>query len=780
MDMDETVKKMTLEDKIDLCMGADFWNSKAMEKYGIASFKMSDGPHGLRCQEDKTDMIGVNESLPATCFPAAVTAGATWNRELYAMEGEAIGREALAAGVAVVLGPGCNIKRNPLCGRNFEYLSEDPCIAGEMAAAFINGQQSTGVSSCLKHFAANNQEYKRMNGDSLIDDRALREIYLAPFETAVKKSRPDAVMCAYNKINGIHCSDSKWLLSDVLRNEWGFDGMVVTDWGALNDRIEGFRAGCDLNMPGGSQFMKRATVDAVKNGKLNETDIDRSVKRILTVAKNAASHEKTSFSFDEHNALALKIAEQGAVLLKNEDSVLPAKQEDMALIGCMAKHFRYQGSGSSHINPAKLTSLCDALPHAPYTECCDENGNVTDAMLKAAAEAAKNAKVAVVAAGLPDIYESEAIDRESMALPHGHNKMIEAVADANPNTVVVLLGGSAMELPWIDRVKAVLYMGLSGQAGGRAAANLLTGKAVPCGKLTESWPVSYDGVISRETFGKRNTEYRESIYVGYRYYDKADKKVRFPFGFGLSYTEFSYSDLHIENNTVTATVTNTGKTAGAEVVQLYIAPPQNSVHRPVRELKGFARVQLDPGESGSVRFELDGRSFAVWNDGWAIPGGVYEIQIGASSRDIRLSSALEISGEELKAPDWQEKSWYETLNGMPSRLDFEKAMGHTVPVIPEPRKGTFTLDNSCMEMKDSSFVMKIQYMVTERIIAKCCGGKRDYSNPAFKMMATCATDCPLRAVVINSGGAVTDKTARCLLEMANGHFFKGIIRLIKG
>lgn len=779
MNIDETVKKMTLEDKIDLCTGADFWNSKAMEKYGIASFKMSDGPHGLRCQEKEADMIGINESIPSTCFPTAVTAGATWNRELYAKEGEAIGKEALAAGVEVVLGPGCNIKRNPLCGRNFEYLSEDPYIAGEMAAAFIKGQQSTGVSSSLKHFAANNQEYKRQNGDSLIDDRALREIYLAPFETAVKKGKPDTVMCAYNKINGVHCSDNKWLLTDVLRNEWDFDGMVVTDWGALNDRIEGFKAGCDLNMPGGSQFMKKATVDAVKSGKLSEADIDKSVKRILTVAEKAALHHKEFFSIEEHNALALKIAEQGAVLLKNENNLLPAKEEDIVLIGYMAKHFRYQGSGSSHINPTSLTSLTDALPNTKYVECCDANGVVTEKQLSKAAEAARNAKTAVVVAGLPDIYESEAIDRESMALPDGHNKMIEAVATANPNTVVVLLGGSAMELPWIDKVKAVLYMGLSGQAGGQAAANLLTGKAVPSGKLTESWPASYDDVISKNTFGNRNTEYRESIYAGYRYYDKANKKVRFPFGFGLSYTEFSYSDLHIENNIVTVTVTNTGKTAGAEVVQLYIAPPQNSVHRPIRELKGFARIQLNPGESKSVQFELDERSFAIWNDGWVIPGGVYEIQIGASSRDIRLSSALEISGEAVKAPDWQKESWYENMNGSPSRLDFEKAMGHTAPVIPEPRKGTFTLDNSCMEMKDSSFVMKIQYMVTERIIAKSYGGKRDYSNPAFKMTIICATDCPLRAVVINSNGAMSDKTARGLLEMANGHFIKGIIKMIK-
>lgn len=780
MNIDEIVSKMTLEEKIDFCTGADFWNSKAMQKLGIKSIKMSDGPHGLRCQAEKADMIGINESIPSTCFPTAVTAGATWNEELYAKEGEAIAKEALSNGVDVVLGPGCNIKRNPLCGRNFEYLSEDPYIAGKMAAAFIKGQQSTGVSSSLKHFAANNQEYKRQNSDSLIDDRALREIYLSAFETAVKEGKPDTVMCAYNKINGVHCSDNKWLLTDVLRDEWGFDGMVVTDWGALNDRIEGFKAGCDLNMPGGSEFMKKATIDAVKSGKLDESGIDKSVKRILKLVQKSANHQKQDFSADEHNELARIIAEQGAVLLKNDEHLLPICENDIVLIGYMAKHFRYQGSGSSHINPTKVTSLTDALPNTEYIECCNSDGDMTDKQLAAAKNAAKAAKVAVVVAGLPDIYESEAIDRESMALPDGHNKMIEAVASANPNTVVVLLGGSAMELPWIDRVKAVLYMGLSGQAGGQAAANLLTGKATPSGKLTESWPISYDDVISKDTFGKRNAEYRESIYVGYRYYDKAKKAVRFPFGFGLSYTEFSYSDLTVENNIVTVTVTNIGKTAGAEVVQLYIAPPNDSVYRPIRELKGFARVELAPNESRQIRFVLNNRCFAVWNSGWVTLSGEYQIQIGSSSRDIRLSAPLYIDGKALTAPSWQKGSWYDTLDGAPSRETWEKAMGRPVPIAPEPKKGSFTMDNSCLEMKDSSFVMKIQYAVTERIIAKSYGGKRDYSNPAFKMTMICATDCPLRSVIINSNGSMNDKTAHGLLEMANGHFIKGIVRMIKG
>lgn len=779
MDIKKIIAGMTLEEKSSLCTGADFWHTKAMPQHGIPAIMMSDGPHGLRCQAAEADMIGINESLPATCFPTAVTAGATWNRELYAAEGEAIGREGAAAGVSVVLGPGCNIKRNPLGGRNFEYISEDPYFAGKMAAAFIRGQQSAGVASSVKHFAVNNQEYKRQNGDSQLDERTFREIYLTPFEIAVKEGKPGTVMCSYNKINGIHASDSKELLTDILRTEWGFDGLVVTDWGALNDRIEGYKAGCDLNMPGGSQFMEKATAEAVRSGKLDEAYMDATVERILRLVDKSQGIAKPEIDWDAHHALALKVARQGAVLLKNEDSILPLAESNMVLIGHMAANLRYQGSGSSHINPTKLINIADAMPSVPCCACGDNQGNVTEQDLRDAVEAARKQKIAVAVVGLPDSYESEAFDREHMRLPEGHNALVEAVADANPNTVVVLLGGSAMELPWADKVKAILYMGLPGQAGGQAAADLLTGRANPSGKLTETWPVSYDDVISRNTFGKKNTEYREGIYVGYRYFDRARKSVRYPFGYGLSYTSFAYSDLLVQDRKVTLQVKNTGNRFGAEVVQLYIAPPKGGIFRPARELKGFERVELEPGESKTVAFALDDRSFAIWSNGWNIPGGSYTVQIGASSRDIRMEQTIEIAGEEIAVPAWQADSWYETLTDAPSREEWEKLMGHPVSIIPEPKKGQFTMDSTCMEMKDHSFVMKIQYMVTESIIAKSFGGKKDLNDPAYRMMITCATDCPMRSVVISSGGAMSDSLAQGLLHMANGHCIKGLAAMLK-
>lgn len=779
MNTKDIIQNMTLEEKIAFCTGADVWHTKAMPRLGIPAIMMSDGPHGLRCQKGEMDIVGVNQSLPATCFPAAVTAGATWNRELYAAEGEAIGREALAEEVAVVLGPGCNIKRNPFGGRNFEYLSEDPYLAGKMAAAFIRGQQSTGAVSSLKHFAANSQEYKRQNGDSRMDQRTLREIYLTGFEIAVKEGKPGTVMCAYNKINGTHCSDSKTLLSDILRKEWGFDGMVVTDWGALSDRIRGFQAGCDLNMPGGSRFMEQAALEAVEKGTLSEADIDASVERILKLVEKGQAQQAQAVDFDAHHALAQTIAEQGAVLLKNEGGILPLQTADVVLIGRMAGQMRYQGSGSSHINPTKLVSLTDAIPSAAYLPCCDAQGVVTEAELQEAAAAAKQHEIAIVAAGLPDLYESEGFDRTHMGLPEGHNRMIETVAAANPNTIVVLFGGSAMELGWADKVKAILYMGLPGQAGGQAAANLLTGKANPSGKLTESWPVSYEDVISKDTFGVRNPEYREGIYVGYRYYDKAGKAVRYPFGHGLSYTAFTYSDLKAEDRMVTVTVTNTGRYRGAEVVQLYIAPPDGGIFRPEKELKGFARVELEPGESKTVTFPLDDRSFAIWNEGWQVPAGTYRVLVGASSRDIRLEAPLEVTGAEIPAPAWQAGSWYETLAGRPSREDWEKLMGHPVPVQPEPKRGSFTMDHSCMEMKDHSLVMKIQYHATANTIAKRFGGKKDLTDPDYRMTLLCATDCPLRSTVICSDGAMSGATAQGLLHMANGHYLKGIRALLK-
>lgn len=779
MDIPKIIADMTLEEKIRLCTGADFWHTRAMPQHGIPAVKMSDGPHGLRCQQDDADMLGINESLPATCFPTAVTAGATWNRELYAAEGEAIGKEGAAAGVSIVLGPGCNIKRDPRGGRNFEYISEDPYVAGKMAAAFIRGQQSAGVDSSVKHFAVNNQEYKRQNGDSRLDERTLREIYLTPFELAVKEGHPGTVMCSYNKINGVHASDNRELLTDILRTEWGFDGLVVTDWGALNDRLEAYRAGCDLNMPGGSEYMEKTAAKAVRNGTLDEAYIDASVERILLLVEKGSTVPQPVVDWDAHHALARKIAEQGAVLLKNENGILPLAQEDAILIGYMAKFPRYQGSGSSHINPTRLVCLADAMPGVPCCVCGDAAGNVSAPELADAVQAAKQKKTAVVVVGLPDSYESEAFDREHLRLPDGYNALVEAVAAANPDTVVILLGGSAMELPWADKVKAILYMGLPGQAGGEAAAALLTGEACPCGKLTESWPFHCADSAATGTFGDKNPEYREGIYVGYRYYDKAGISVRYPFGHGLSYTSFAYSDLQIHDRTVTAVVQNTGTVAGAEIVQLYIAAPQTGLFRPVRELKGFARVELAPGECKTVEFTLDDRSFSLWDGGWVVPGGSYTVLLGASSRDLRLEQTVRIDGAEPPVPVWQAESWYAVPRGLPPRTDWEKLMGEPVPVIPEPKKGAFTMDSTCMEMKPHSLVMKLQYMVTENIIAKSFGGKKDLSDPAYRMMLTCATDCPMRSVVISGEGRMSESLAHGLLHMANGHYWKGLVALLK-
>lgn len=765
----EILQTLTLKEKIALCNGADFWHSKAMPEQGVPAITMSDGPHGVRYQSDAGDMLGVNRSQPATCFPTAVTSGATWDPDLLAAEGEAIGQEGLFYGVDVVLGPGVNIKRNPLCGRNFEYFSEDPCLAGAMGAAWVRGAQSTGIGTSLKHFAANNQEYKRFNGNSQVDERTLREIYLPAFETVVKQAQPETVMCSYPRINGVHASDNHWLLTDVLRREWGFQGMVVTDWGALCNRVKAMHAGCDLSMPGGSNYMEDWVEAAVQDGSLPESDVDACAARVIALALKSQTRPKGKpFDREAHHALARRVAESGAVLLKNEDGILPLQAEDVVLIGEMARTMRYQGSGSSHINPTRLISLCEAWPQAPFVPGCDTKGNVTEESLAQAAAAAKSAKVAVVCAGLPDLYESEGFDRETIAMPEGHVRLIETVAAANPNTVVVLFCGSAVETPWIDRVKAVLYMGLPGQAGGEAAAALLTGTANPGGKLTETWPLSYDQVPSRDTFGQKVTRYKEGLYVGYRYYDTAGVSVRYPFGYGLSYTRFAYSDLTVENRTVRVAVTNIGDCPGAEVAQLYIAPPRTGPYRPAKELKGFARVYLTPGESRTVDFPLDDRSFAIWSDGWKVPAGTYTLLVGSSSADIRLQQEIEMPGADLPAPAWQAGSWYETLQGLPTDDEFAALYGSPLQDDPPLEPGRFSMEDSIMEMKDFSPLMMQAFRGTEATIAQGFGGKADYSNPDFRMMIMSGADAPLRAAVLSSGGSFPAAAAQGLLAAANG------------
>ena len=777
MDIEAIISRMSLEDKIALCEGANFWETRAFEKYGIPAMFVCDGPSGLRKQDlnGGTDMLGINNSRPATCFPAAVTTAGSWDPELLAQMGSAIGQEALHQQVGVVLGPGCNLKRNPLCGRNFEYFSEDPYLSGKMAAGFIRGVEDKGVGTSLKHYAANSQELSRFTSDSLLDDRTLRELYLTGFEIAVKEGKPATVMCSYNKLDGIHASDHKELLTDILRTQWGFDGMVVTDWGAMNDRIAGFQAGCDLNMPGGSDYMFKETLQAVADGKLAESDIDASVRRILkTVFCAAQTHQHTyDCDYDANHQIARQVAEQGAVLLKNEDSLLPLRENaKIAIIGAMAKDLRYQGAGSSHINPTRLSQPLDSFPGAIYTPGCDQRGDTTDELIAQACDAARRAETAVIFAGLPSQYESEGFDREDMTMPAGHIRMIESVAAANPNTVVVLLCGCAVECPWADQVKAILYMGLPGQAGGEAAANLLYGKVNPSGKLAESWPYRYQDVPSSECFGKtQDALYLEGIYAGYRYYDKAGVSVRWPFGYGLSYTSFSYSDLEVSPNAASVTVTNTGKLPGSDVVQLFVAAPQDGIHRPIRELKGFQKVFLQPGESQTVTLSLDDRSFALWQDGWKIPTGTYHIQVAD------LSAALEVTGETVEIPSWQPGSWYETCQGKPTQTGWETMLGksYTPTVL---KKGQFTMDNTVMEMKDYSLVMKIMYTAVSALMAKTCGGKKDENNPEYRMMINASVGGPLRGMQISGG--IKGGIMPGLLEMANGHFFRGIVKMIKG
>lgn len=776
MDIDKIIREMTLEDKIALCSGETFWETKKYEKYGIPALFMCDGPHGLRKQErgNGADMLGVNESRQSTCFPAEVTTASSWDENLLTEIGHAIGEEAKDQGVGLVLGPGANIKRNPLCGRNFEYFSEDPYLAGKLAAGFIRGTEAEGIGTSLKHFAANSQEKSRFNSNSIIDERSLREIYLSAFEIAVKEGKPSTVMCAYPKLNGIHCSDNKELLDTILRKEWGFEGMVVTDWGAMNDRIEGFRAGCDLNMPGGSEYMEKAVAQAVKDGTLPENAVNESARRVLKLAFRANKTLKSKYScdYENHHEIARKAAEQGAVLLKNEEDILPLDHgKKIAVIGAMAKNIRYQGAGSSHINPKHLSQPLDYLPEAEFATGCNIHGDTDDSMIREAVEVAENADVAIVFAGLPDRFESEGFDRDNMKLPDGHLKMIEEVSCANKNTIVVLLSGCVVECNWVDSVKAILYMGLPGQAGGEAVANLLYGKANPCGKLAETWWNTYEDVPSSEIYGKtKDAVYEEGIYIGYRYCEKAGKNVRFPFGYGLSYTNFSYSDMEVKDNIVNVKVTNTGKMAGAEVVQMYISAPQDGIHRPVRELKNFKKVWLKAGESKNVSLELNSRSFAIWHGGWEIPGGAYKVCIG------ELSTQINIDGEKIPVPDWQAGSFYETCKGKPAENEWKAMSGITY--IPEKLvKGQFTMDNTVEEMREFSLIMKIMYKAVEKTVAKGFGGKADYENPEFRMMMASSAGSPLRSMQISGGmkGGIMSG----LLEMANGHFFRGIGRMIK-
>lgn len=665
-DIKSLIAQMTLEEKASLCSGADTWHTRGIERLGIPSVMLTDGPHGLRKQRASTDHLGLFDSVPSTCFPSAAGVASSWNRDLIRRMGEALGRECQAEDVAVLLGPGANIKRSPLCGRNFEYFSEDPYLSSEMAANHIKGVQSQGVGASLKHFAANNQEFRRMTSDSLVDERTLREIYLASFEGAVKQAQPWTVMCAYNKVNGEYASQNETLLTEILKDEWGHEGFVVSDWGAVDERVSGLAAGLELEMPTSHGEGERQIIEAVRSGLLAEEKLDQAVERLLHVIFKAADARRPDITVDvkAHHRLAREIARESMVLLKNEDNILPlAKNGKLAVIGAMAKEPRYQGSGSSQINPTQLDEISEEIvksagAHAQIVYAKGYKMEAEDPDEQLAAEAlqvASKADVAVIFAGLPSRYESEGFDRKHLRMPANQVELIKAVSAVQPNLVVVLSNGAPVEMPWINNAKGVLEAYLGGQALGGAIADLLFGDANPSGRLAETFPVQLSDNPSYLYFpgeGDR-VEYREGLFVGYRYYDKKKLQPLFPFGHGLSYTTFVYSDLIVDRKAmqdaetlkISVKVTNIGHRAGQEVVQLYVQDVESSVIRPDKELKGFEKIALAPGESKTVHFELNKRSFAYFDveaGDWTVESGEFNLLIGRSSRDIVLTETVTV------------------------------------------------------------------------------------------------------------------------------------------
>lgn len=786
----DILDQMTLIEKAAIVGGQGEWQTWPIPRLNIPSMYCSDGPHGIRKQAGAGDHLGLNESLKATCFPTAATVANSWDVALGEKIGRALGEEAMAEDVHILLGPGMNMKRSPLCGRNFEYFSEDPHLAGKMAAAYVRGIQSKGVRSCIKHFAVNSQEERRMAMDAVVDERTLREIYLTAFEIAIKEGKAKALMTSYNEVNGEYANENSHLLLDILRGEWGYDGMVVTDWGGSNNHVKGIKCRSNLEMPNPGLDSARQVIAAIENGTLTKAELDLCVDDLLDAileTTEAAKGHSTEFDIEGHHALAREAASQCAVLLKNEGKILPlAEGTKVAVIGDFAFKPRYQGAGSSMVNTTKLESFIEIAQESSALEIVASsagyrrNGDPDEALKNEAVEAAKQADVVLYFFGLDEMSESEGLDRQHMKLPKVQLELLKALADANPNIVGILSGGSSIEMDWDTDLKAVLHGYLTGQAGGGAVYDIITGAVNPSGKLAETYPVAYEDTPAFKYYPakERTSEYREGLYIGYRYFDTAHVPVKYPFGYGLSYTTFEYTDLKVNADGATFKITNTGKLDGAEIAQLYISLPGAEVFRPEKELKGFAKVFLKAGETKTVTIAFNDMTFRYWNvedEAWAVEGGIYKILVGSSSADIRLAADLSVAGVGSGNP-YDRKKVPAYYSGDITRVpdgQFETILGRPIP------DGSWTRDltenDAICQLKNSkSWICRRVYGVLERKKKKAeAAGKPDL-NVLF------IYNMPFRAIGKMTGGAVSQEMVEGMVKVVNGHFFGGIGTVIGG
>ena len=783
----EILQKLSLEQKCALLSGKNTWQTQDYPKQGVPAAWLSDGPNGLRKQAGAADHLGLNPSVPATCFPTAATMANSWDPALGEEVGRALGEETAANRVNVLLGPGLNVKRSPLCGRSFEYFSEDPYLSGKMAAAYVRGIQENGVAACPKHFAVNSQELRRMASNSVLDERTLRELYLTAFEIVVKEAHPKSIMSAYNKVNDTYANENHHLLVEILRKEWGFDGAVVTDWGGSNDHVEGVKNGSTLEMPSPGLGGARKLLKAVAEGSLTEQEIDLRVDELLElVLSTTAAMEKAPRSFDEkaHHELAQRAAAESIVLLKNEGNILPLKHgKKVALIGDFALTPRYQGAGSSMVNPTRVDSLKDAMEAAEldmvgYCAGYERSGKPNKAYLDEAVSQAKMADVVILCIGLDESSESEGLDRTHIGIPAVQKQLLDAVTAVNPNVVAVVSAGSVIETDWVEQCKAVVHGYLGGQAGAGAMLEVLTGWQNPCGKLAETIPLRYEDTPAARYFPgkKQNAEYREGLYVGYRYYETANKAVRYPFGYGLSYTTFAYSDLKVNADKVTFTLTNTGSVAGAEIAQLYVAKPDATVFRPAKELKGFAKVFLKAGESKTVTIPLDDKTFRYWNvatDSWEVEGGSYQLLVGANVQNIRLTADITLPG--TGAPDpyaGKDLDHYRTAHVQEvSDAEFEALLGRPLPEETTAIDRTMTLGE--LHHSRSPLCWLIAGVLTLLLRS---GEKRGKPNLNILFQY----NMPLRGLAQMTGGIIGEETVDGLVLEAKGFWVIGILRALVG